>query len=449
MALTERDLADIRWGYGLSPSGRSQGGTEAMLAVLAPTDAAEGMPFPERAQLLRDFVEARRNARQQVDGAADAQKSAQAALRRQYFVDLRADLARAVGGGSPFRERLTAFWADHFAVRASSARLRVFAPDLVAQAIRPHVGGRFPDMLLAVATHPAMLDYLDQSTSIGPGSQVGQRRGRGLNENLAREILELHTLGVDADYAQKDVREFAELLTGMTFDDAGFRFRAQIAEPGAETVLGTRYGGRRAEFGAVVDALVDLALRPDTARHLAGKLIEHFVGGPPEQGHLDRVAEAYLASDGDLTVTYRALLADGAAWSPELRKVKTPFEFIVAGLRAFGVTAEDVSKLRPRELTRTVLRPLAAMGQPYMMPPGPDGWSEDPGDWISASGLAARILWARETAGRFEARQTPARFLETTLGSGVTPEVARATRRAESRADALAIVLASPEFNRR
>ncbi|MEO0387690.1 MAG: DUF1800 domain-containing protein, partial [Pseudomonadota bacterium] len=345
--------------------------------------------------------------------------------------------------------RLVLFWSDHFSVSGPSLRERTMIPDMINGAIRSTVATSFPAMLRAVITHPAMLQYLDQSMSVGPNSEAGQAKKRGLNENLAREVLELHTLGVDAAYTQADVREFAELLTGMTFDADGFRFRPRMAEPGAETVLGTRYGRGKATLGTVEKALRDLALRPETAAHLAGKLITHFVGGPPNPGHLDQVATAYLENDGALMPVYAALLDHPAAWRGEFQKVKTPFEFIVAGFRAYGIPHKTLRQMEPRVLTRLVMRPMAAMGQPYLSASGPDGWSEDPADWITAPGLAERILWAQMMAARFGDGVEPAAFLARTLPGVASRALQRAVRRAETREDALALVLASPEFNRR
>ncbi len=192
---------------------------------------------------------------------------------------MRTTFQRAIASRTGFRERLVAFWTDHFTVAANGPVLSALVPDLVENAIRPHVGGRFGDMLEAVTLHPAMLIYLNQVQSAGPNSVAGKRRGKGLNENLAREVLELHTLGVGAGYTQDDVRQLAELLTGLSVDKSGFTFRSRIAEPGAEVVLGKRYGGGEASLGDIRAVLADIAVHPDTARHLARKLIVHFVGG--------------------------------------------------------------------------------------------------------------------------------------------------------------------------
>ena len=321
-------------------------------------------------------------------------------------------------------------------------------PDMIETAIRPHLAGRFADMLSAVATHPAMLIYLDQAQSVGPTSLAGRIRGRGLNENLAREILELHTLGVGAAYTQADVRSFAELLTGLSVDEQGFRFRPGIAEPGPITVLGRSYGGGRKRLEDILAALEDLAAHPDTARHLARKLVVHFIGGVPDRDHVGAVAEAY-ASRGLLADAYAALLDHPAAWAGPLNKAKPPFDFIVSALRALGMRGRQVRDLNRREFRRGLIGPMMLMGQRPFAPPGPDGWPEAPEAWITAAGLAARIRWARAIADRPEAAREPVSFLETALGDAADPVLRSAVAGAETRAEGVALVLASPAFNRR
>ncbi|CAN0602203.1 unnamed protein product, partial [Ectocarpus sp. 12 AP-2014] len=227
-------------------------------------------------------------------------KSARQRLARNSMADMRAILQHAVTGPG-FGERLVQFWGDHFTVAANGPILRVLAPDVVDNAVRPNISGRFSDMLRAVTLHPGMLVYLNQVQSFGPNSKAGKRTGKGLNENLAREILELHTLGVGAGYAQKDVRSFANLLTGLSADKGGFKFRNGLVEPGQHTVLGRVYDGK---LPGIEKALEDIAMHPDTARHLAVKLVTHFIGGTPDPEHVDHMAQAYLASNGDLLKIY-------------------------------------------------------------------------------------------------------------------------------------------------
>jgi uncharacterized protein (DUF1800 family) len=358
----------------------------------------------------------------------------------------RVALARALDAPDPVRERLVWFWSDHFTTAARSRADAGLPAALVEEAIRPHLAGRFGAMLRAVIRHPAMLRYLDQAESFGPASRVGRRRGRGLNENLARELLELHTIGTG--YSQADVRELAELLTGLTVGKQGFRFDPRRAEPGPEEVLGRLYAG---EGMAPVEALLaDLALRPETARHLARKLAVHFVADEPDPGLVGDLAEVWRATGGDLPAVHAALLAHPAAAEGPARKVRLPFEFVAAALRGLGVTGAEVSALPLRALRRGLVAPLAAMGQPWQRPPGPDGWPEAPEDWITAPRLAARIGWAMAMPARMRRElPDPAAFARATLGARAEAGLLTAVSRAESRAEGLGLVLASPAFNRR
>jgi uncharacterized protein (DUF1800 family) len=304
-------------------------------------------------------------------------------------------------------------------------------------------------MLRAVVQHPAMLVYLDQAGSFGPNSPAGRDRDRGMNENLAREILELHTLGVDAAYSQEDVRAFAELLTGLSHGPEGFVFRARRAEPGAETVLGRRYGDGSADLAPVLQALDDMAAHPATARHLARKLVVHFLGVPAPDDLVATMAAAYLDADTDLRALYDALLADPRAWAPPFAKARTPFEFLVAALRAGGVAPAEITALADGAVQRTILRPLAEMGQPLWRATGPDGWPEAPEAWITPAGLAARLRWSQGFAERVLTDTDPRAFLDTALGDAASPGLRFAVAGAEQRREGLVLVLASPEFNRR
>ena len=441
-------LGAIRFGYG--PAGNpSAGDPEALLAsVHAPDRMARRHPVTD----LKGAIALGKQYRAAGRGNDElARREIRRALLQAFGDGAMAALARIADSDTPFFERLTWFWADHFTATPRNPAMRALAPDYIDRAIRPHVAGRFSDMLFAAVTHPFMLVYLDQVASIGPNSPVGQRRGLGLNENLAREVLELHTLGVGGPYGQDDVRQLAELLTGLsaTLED-GFIFRSRIAEPGAETVLGKSYGGGRATLSDIRAVLEDLAQHPATAAHVSRKLAVHFVSDTPDPALVSAMVSAWRETDGDLRAVAAAMLGHPAAWAPERTKARQPFDFIAAAIRAFGAPGGMLTDLPARERMAFVGRPLRTMGQPFMEAPGPDGWPEAAEHWITPQGLATRISWAvgvgRQIADR---APDPREFLTRALGDAAGPRLRFAVSAAETRAEGLALVLASAEFNRR
>lgn len=432
----DRDSFAIRFGYGLPGSDAAP--------IAGPDRAATTWPGVSLAELA-PLAEAYRAAKKAKDeaGAKEAQRAVDALALR----GAKAIFARAVGSPDPFRERLVAFWADHFTVTPKNRTQRALPSILVDEAIRPHVTGRFADMLRAVTTHPAMLIYLDQEASFGPTSPKGKRQKKGLNENLARELIELHTLGAGAGYTQADVRELAELLTGLAISaQEGFVFDKNRAEPGAETVLGVTYGGKGE--APILQVLDDLAARPETAAHLARKLAVHFVADDPDEGLVADLAARFGKTDGDLAAVAQALIAHPAAakgW-----KARQPFDFLVAAFRALGVGPEAILQASPKTVRRLILDPLQAMGQPFQQAPGPDGWPEREEDWITPQGLAARITFAMQAPARLvRPLPDPRAFLTQALGARAGEKLIWAVGAAESARDGVGLVLASPEFNRR
>jgi uncharacterized protein (DUF1800 family) len=345
-----------------------------------------------------------------------------------------------------FGERLTMFWANHFAVAVGKGpEVRILAGAFEREAIRPHVFGRFEDMLLAVETHPAMLVFLDNQQSIGPDSRASGHGKRGLNENLAREIMELHTLGVDTGYTQRDVTSFANILTGWTvarpanrFGTPGnFAFNENAHEPGAHTVLGVTYQNNGINQGRAV--LRDLAHHPATAHHMALKLARYFVADSPPPNLVASMAAAYTQTRGDLSAVYQTLIASDEAWDPKLVKIRSPLEYLVALLRASGE--------RPKP--GMIVGALNAMGQPLWNPSGPNGFADTVDAWASSEGLATRIDVANMVANMTPGRTDPRRFASDTLGALLTPDTDRAISRAESKTQAVSIAFLSPEFQRR
>jgi uncharacterized protein (DUF1800 family) len=386
---------------------------------------------------------------------AEIRKELRRSYRDSYGGQVRARIAAAINSDAPFAERLVHFWANHFAVSADKLQTIGLAGTLEFEAIRPHIAGRFVDLLLAVERHPAMLLYLDQGQSIGPDSRLAQaararnaRRQPGLNENLAREILELHTLGV-GNYQQADVGELARALTGWSLGgfvrrpigieapDGAFVFQPGWHQPGARSLLGRRYPqDGEAQARAM---LGDLAVHPATARHLATKLARHFAGDAPPPALVDRLAAAHLASGGDLMALYRVLVAAPECWGIS-QKFKTPWEWTISALRGLGARATP-------DLRAVAM--LTELGQPVWRPGSPAGWDDVAAAWAAPDALLRRVEIAGRlaalTGDRIDARQLAPAILPGVLGPGTAAAIARA----DSPQQGLALLLASPEFLRR
>ncbi|KEP71626.1 hypothetical protein DL1_01050 [Thioclava dalianensis] len=455
-APSQATLAAIRFGYGLSPDQPAPRGPAALLDQLkGPDTAAQQFPVPDTALFLTHLnamKTAQRARRQKEPGAEEAVKTATGDLSRTWLAGMRGQMARAAFSDQGFRERLAFFWCDHFTV-VSKTGPTLLGPDAFAEdAIRPHLATTFPQMLRAAVTHPAMLLYLDQNRSVGPQSKFGLKRHVGLNENLGRELMELHTLGVGAPYTQTDVRQLAKLLTGLGFNSQqGFVFHPNWAQPGAETVLGKRYGGETpAKLSDIYDALDDIALNPATAHHLAHKLAVHFVSDSPDPAFVAHIAQRYSATKGDLPATYAALLEHPAAWAPRREKTRQPWDFLAASLRAMAPPADLVARLDDKKTRQFIRNPLTAMGQRYQSPNGPNGWAEDARAWITPQALSDRINWSMRMSSFLERYlPDPRVFLHTALGDAASPALITAAARASNKREGNGLILASADFNRR
>lgn len=378
---------------------------------------------------------------------------------RDYYTNLvGARTNAALVSDTPFMERLVHFWANHFAISANKLTTVGIGGLLEFEAIRPHMAGRFADMLNAVERHPAMLLYLDQAASIGPNSPIAQRVARfapdrklGLNENLAREILELHTLGVRASYTQADVTEFARAMTGFTIAGlnrgpiarlAGtggapgdFVFAGAIHEPGERIIMGKRYTqAGEAQAQAVLN---DLAVHPATARHIATKLARHFAGDTPPPAMVARLEAAFLTSGGDLPTVYRAIIAAPEAWTPTPAKFKSPWEWGLSAMRALGV-----QQVPAQQVTGTQMQ----LGQPVWRPGSPAGFDDISGAWAGPDAVMRRV----EVAQRIVQRAGPgvdARALAPKLfPAALSPATRDVLGGADSPQQALALLLVAPEM---
>ena len=413
---------------------------------------------------FEDWVQAR--ARERRAGKDSAEADAAEQFRQTFQQDLLAEIgARAdqqVRTETPFLERLVLFWSNHFALSADKPQVTGLIGPFEREGIRPRLLGSFADLLIAAEQHPAMLRFLDNANSFGPGSEFVRdppRRLRrlarnndqplklGLNENLAREILELHTLGVNGGYTQADVVELAKGISGWTVQtrllrggDAvgshGFVWFAEAHEPGARELLGHRYPAGGREQGEAM--LRELARHPATARFLATKLARHFVADQPPASLVSRLEQRYLASGGDLSAVYQALIDAPEAWQPEPRKLKRPEEFLVSALRATGLPP-------PRE-AKAWAASLSLLGQAPMRPGSPAGWPDEASAWIGPDGLWKRMQVAEQISEKLPARTEPLALARSALGPWLQADTVEAMRGSESTAQAVAILLSSPEF---
>ena len=449
-------LAAIRFGTGLSPrlAAPCRPGRRCSTELAGPDRMAARwpiLPFAERLNNARKFTRLRLARRKGGEGTQAAFTAHRDRIVDLAAADFRHLMMRAAFTGDGLRERLALFWADHFTAAMRGTKYRGAWIGYLEEAIRPNLAGRFADLLRATTTHAVMVTYLDQHLSAGPNSRFGKRHGRGLNENLAREVLELHTLGVGGTYTQDDVRQLAELLTGLTFGPKrGVFFRPAFVEPGAETVLGRRYGGDKPRLEDIYAVLDDLAVHPDTAHHIARKLAVHFVADDPDPALVDHVTAAYRDTGGDLMAVYAALLKHPAAWAPERRKARRPVEFVIAALRALDPLPERVAGLNRRKTRLYLDLPMATMGQALEAPPDPSGWPEEAGAWITPQGLAARLQWALTVPHVLTPDlPDPRRFLTDAVGPEPPAELAFAAKGAATRWEGVGLILASPAFNRR
>ena len=367
-------------------------------------------------------------------------------VRRDVFQEEASQrFAHQIATDAPFLERLVMFWSNHFCVASNKGNVRGLAGAFEREAIRPHVLGRFADMLLAVEQHPAMLIYLDNQISIGPNSQAGRNRQKGLNENLAREILELHTLGVGGGYAQADVTNFARIITGWSIGNLNqpqgvpgkFFFFPPRHEPGTWSVAGKTYADEGRKSGEKV--LADLARHPATAHHIAVKLARHFVSDHAPAALVARLEKSFRESDGDLAALARTLATSEEAWAEPAHKIVPPTDFLVALSRGFGLPT------KAPELLRLSL----SLGQPLWTPPSPKGWPDDDHAWLAPSAIRERLRIAQQAARQADRLSDPRGLAEDLLGPVLGSETRQTIARAETREQGFELMIMSPEFLRR
>lgn len=462
--LSPAAIALNRFGLGARPDDPAIGDPRHWLTrQFADYDASPAgfAALADAGAIVQTYRREQRAARQAAPPAPDRKTELKADLKpmRQDFRDdaqalyraaIQARTDSALASPAPFVERMVHFWSNHFCISADNPQLAAYAGAFERDAIRPHVLGRFEDMLLAVEQHPAMLLYLNQQGSIGPNSPAaGAAHKRGLNENLAREIMELHTLGVRSGYSQADVTEFARALTGWSvegLDGAGldtgnadtFAFRPRQHEPGSRTILGRRYDQPDAQQAMAV--LGDFARAPATAQHVATKLARHFGGDDPPPALVARLADSFTRSHGHLPRLYHTLIVSPEPWAPQPLKFKTPWEWTISSLRGIGRTQAGTMQIAGLE---------TQLGQPVWKPGSPAGWDDIAASWAGPDALFRRVEIAQRLAApvgdHVDARTLAPRLIPASLDPATGDQIARS----ESPAGALALLLVSPDFLRR
>ena len=476
-------LALNRFGFGPRPGSLAAVGADPRGALIADLDrplllsAAASLPSSAKAYRTVTDANARRAARvkqaqqaakkqmaaapgmaegqaqndgqtqgQAQDAAEIAGKKAAEAVpdpgRPIYLQEAKVRTEAALAADIGFAERLVWFWSNHFCISAN--RIQSMSGAYEREAVRPHVLGRFTDLVQAVEGHPAMLFYLDNVGSMGANSIAGINRSRGLNENFAREAMELHTLGVRSGYTQDDVISFANVLSGWTLVPPGdnpehggeFTFNPRLHEPGGQTVLGKLYEQDDVEQGRAV--LRDLAAHPATATHVATRLAYHFVADAPPPALVERMARVFRDTGGDLKEVAKAMVSSDQSWSGPPSKLKRPGEWVVAMVRATGITQVDPARFTAGQ---------ELLGEPLWRPPSPKGFPDDEASWID--GVGRRLDVANNFAERVAGQADPQEIIENVFGSEVSSEVKQAVGRAESRQQALALLFMSADVQRR
>jgi uncharacterized protein (DUF1800 family) len=478
MALDKAFIATTRYGLGPRPGdlrlvdSDPKGWLTAQLDHPAHPRELEGLPSPQDQMgrffaLRREKIEERRQVAETPsrpivmrgtvsepasaaiteapNAGANAFNRLDQPIREIYLSETEARTLAAIESETPLVERLVVFWSNHFTVSIQRGEIAGLCGPFEREAIRPYVLGRFHDMLNAVVRHPAMLLYLDNARSIGPNSMAA-RRGRnvGINENLGRELLELHTLGVKGGYGQHDVEAMARMLTGWTVvpiakpDGGRFYFEPRIHEPGSKTLLGVAYPESGAE--ETVAALAALSRHPSTAKHVAEKLARHFIADDPPPAAVERIAAVFQRTRGDLKEVTRAAIDAPEAWTEPLAKVKAPQDYVVSLVRATGMTPND-GKLLIQSLRMLDQGPFAA--------PSPAGWPDRGEDWLGPEALMHRIEWANTAAKKIGRSISAEAIMAETIAPVAAPQTRAAIASSSDPVEKLTLLFASREFQRR
>jgi uncharacterized protein (DUF1800 family) len=448
---------------------------EWLIAQIGPADQpapVDGEPFKDGAALV-NYLQAFRQQRRELKQDGDT-KDLRAFVKQQREVLINEMASRFQQGFTsrrPFAERLVWFWSNHFTISVQNPAVASLAGAYEREAIRPHIAGKFEDMLLAVATHPAMLIYLNNAQSIGPDSPAGQMAQRGLNENFGRELMELYSLGVDGGYTQADVIALARLLTGWSVDivprgvgqmarffqansnqpetvdgaSSGFRYFPARHEPGPVTLRGKTYADG---FAGGRAAIHDLARDPATAKFIATKFARHFVSDTPSPQLVARLEKSFRDTQGDLKALTITMLEDTSSWSENAGKIRNPVEYVTASYRLLGLPKAQNAD----QQIRGAMQACRIMGHFPMAAPSPKGWSDNSTDWSGPDAILSRIEWAQLLGSRLPQNVGAAQvagLADRTIGEALSQQTRSAVASALTGGEALALLVSSPEFQRR
>ncbi len=446
-------IAANRFGYGARPNEikRASKDPEAwLISHLQPVHFNNKLP--DSASLIPKVKEIQMQ-RKKNKGTNDKKSAANKDFRKT-LIALSADgIQQAIHSENSISWRLLDFFSNHFSVSANGAILKALAPTLEREAIAPNLLGNFENMLLAVTMHPAMLIYLNNEQSFGPNSRLGKKRGKGLNENLAREILELHTLGVNGGYSQQDVTELAKAITGWSVANpkkekgSGFKFRAYGHEPGDRILLGKKYNSKsvqRRKNNSVKDVeqgakmLLDLARHPATAKFICNKLAHHFISDNPDPELVNKLIKTWQASNGNIREVMITMIRSDESWHETAEKFKTPRDFVISTFRALG---------RKNVKHQQLLSSLDRLGQQPFNAGSPAGFSDEQMSWDGSSALMKRIDWSVLIEGY--QKKGIKKVMANTLSTAVSDHTLQMVNRAESLKQAYTLLLMSPEFQRR
>jgi uncharacterized protein (DUF1800 family) len=457
----EGAIAAHRFGLGARPGEIDTASAAPKAWLLKQLDSPVGSPQPleggaaflSGAELVSDLIQYRKDRqaeKMQATAAMPAPDPVKVFLKTrvaEFNREMASRFALGFTTQTPFAERLVWFWSNHFTVSALNPAAITFTGAFEREAIRPNIAGKFEDMLLAATRHPAMQLYLDNAQSIGPDSIAGRVSGKGLNENLGRELMELHTLGVDGGYTQADVIALAKILTGWGIErdngtGNGFRYYPARHEPGDVVLRGKTYSGGE-EAGLA--ALKDLAHDPATARHIANKFAVQFIGDNPPPDSIARLEKNFSQTGGDLRALSEVAVNDPAAWKPGGGKMRSPVEYTTAAMRMLGWPrgGDEATQIKG------TMAATRMMGEFPFAAPSPKGWPDNSDAWSGPDALLNRIQWAKELGNRMPAGLDALAVAQEGLGPLLQPETRAAMKASATPGDAMALLVSSPEFQRR